>query len=447
MTNVKDLQGHALTGATQEAAERYEEAVRAFNIYVGDPLALADASIDLAPDFVMPRILKAALMALSTEPEATAAAASSLDELRSFTMNEREASHVAALGEIVKGNWSRAAVRLDFHSARHPRDLLALQTGHLADFFRADSRNLRDRINRALPAWSADMPGYSTVLGMSSFGLEETGDYVRAEDAGRLALDIDPLDCWAHHAVSHVMEMQGRAADGVAWMADREQYWAQPGNVFKVHNWWHRALFHVDLGERDIALEIYDANIRAPENNVALELVDAAAMLWRLELSGIDVGDRWTDVAERWDRHADGRCYAFNDWHGAMAKLGVGRIAEVEQLAASWRKLEAVSENDRWSQTIGLALVEGFLAWKTGDYATAVDRLHGVRHIANAFGGSHAQRDIIDWTLTDAANRSGDCDIAMAFARERVAVRPDGAINNGLLARALKLGGELEAAA
>lgn len=147
------------------------------------------------------------------------------------------------------------------------------------------------------------------------------------------------------------------------------------------------------------------------------------------------------------DRHADGRCYAFNDWHGAMAKLGVGRIAEVEQLAANWRKLEAVSENDRWSQTIGLALIEGFLAWKTGDYATAVDRLHSVRHIANAFGGSHAQRDVIDWTLADAANRSGDRDIALAFARERVGVRPDGAINNGLLARALKLDGELEAAA
>lgn len=447
MTNLKDLQGNVMTGATPEAVDRYQDAARAFNIYVGDPLGLADAAIDLAPDFVMARVLRAALMAAATEPAANAEAKRSLDEMRNLSMNDREASHIAALDEIVKGNWSRAAVRLDFHSARYPRDLLALQIGHLTDFFRADARNLRDRINRALPAWTLDIPGYSTLLGMSAFGNEEAGDYARAEDAGRRALDLDPLDSWAHHAVAHVMEMQGRAADGAAWMISREADWAQPENFFKVHNWWHRALFHVDLGETDVALGIYDKNIRDGESKVALELVDAAAMLWRFELSDIDVGGRWAEVADSWDLHADGRLYAFNDWHGAMAKLGAGRVAEVERLVAGWRKMEAVSENDRWSQTIGIALVEGFLAWKTGDYATAVERLHGVRHIANALGGSHAQRDIIDWTLSDAAIRSGDREIALAFARERTALKPDGAINGGLLARAMKLGGELEAAA
>ena len=80
------------------------------------------------------------------------------------------------------------------------------------DFYRANARDMRDRIARALPRWSPSTPGYSVVLGMYAFGLEEAGDYVRAEATGRAALDAEPLDCWAHHAVAHVMEMQGRAA-------------------------------------------------------------------------------------------------------------------------------------------------------------------------------------------------------------------------------------------
>ena len=79
MTNLKDLQGNVMTGATPEAADRYQDAARAFNIYVGDPLGLADAAIDLAPDFVMARVLRAALMAAATEPAANAEAKRSLD--------------------------------------------------------------------------------------------------------------------------------------------------------------------------------------------------------------------------------------------------------------------------------------------------------------------------------------------------------------------------------
>ena len=102
---------------------------------------------------------------------------------------------------------------------RHPHDLVALQVGHLMDFYRGNARDLRDRIARALPHWSPDVPGYHVVLGMHAFGLEEAGDYARAEETGRRALDLEPLDAWAHHAVAHVMEMQGRAQDGIGWMS------------------------------------------------------------------------------------------------------------------------------------------------------------------------------------------------------------------------------------
>ena len=202
---------------------------------------------------------------------------------------------------------------------------MALQSGHLMDFFRANARGLRDRIARVLPKWSADMPGYSILIGMQAFGLEETGDYGRAEEAGRRAVDLQPLDCWAHHAVAHVMEMQGRAEDGIGWMIAREPHWSGDDNFFKVHNWWHRALYHLDLGQVDKVFALYDGPIRQGRSIVALDMVDASALLWRLHLSGHDVGDRWNELAATWDNHADGRLYPFNDWHAVMAYLGAGR--------------------------------------------------------------------------------------------------------------------------
>jgi tetratricopeptide (TPR) repeat protein len=272
---------------------------------------------------------------------------------------------------------------------------------------------------------------------MYAFGLEETGDYARAEDAGRQAIDLQPLDCWAHHAVAHVMEMQGRAQDGIGWMMAREPYWSGDDNFFKVHNWWHRALYHLDLGEAEQVLALYDGPVRGDRSAVVLDLVDASALLWRLHLSGHDVGERWQELSEAWDQHADGRLYPFNDWHAVMAYLGAGRDSEVERIVTTIRANAADrAETAAWARSTGLPLIEGFSAFWRGDYETAVERLHRGRFIANSFGGSHAQRDVTDWTLTEAAVRGGLKDAAMALANERLALKPHSPINRSFLARA-----------
>ena len=55
------------------------------------------------------------------------------------------------------------------------------------------------------------MPYYGYLLGMGAFGLEEVGEYAEAEKMGRRAVEIEPRDGWAVHAVAHVMQMQGAA--------------------------------------------------------------------------------------------------------------------------------------------------------------------------------------------------------------------------------------------
>lgn len=444
----RDLQGHPLSEATAEAASHYQQAVEAFNLYRGDPMAhLADA-IAAAPRLAMAHVLKAHLLALSSEPEATAEARSTIAEIKAMSLNEREAGHITALDLVVAGEWTAAGQHLDHHNMRYPHDLVALQVGHLIDFYRANARDMRDRIARVMPSWSSGMPGYSILLGLRAFGLEETGDYARAEEAGRQAVDLQPLDCWAHHAVAHVMEMQGRAEDGIGWMVAREPYWSGDANFFKVHNWWHKALYHLDLGQIDQVLALYDGPIRKDRSVVVLNMIDASAMLWRLSLSGHDVGDRWQELAATWDRHADGRTYPFNDWHAAMAYLGAGRASDVERLIAAYRRPDGgQSETAAWGSRTAVPLIEGFAAFWQGDYAHAVELLHGARFIANAFGGSHAQRDIIDWTLTEAALRGGLGDVASALAHERLASKPHSPINRAFLRRALAVPVERCAAA
>ncbi|MGC2856061.1 tetratricopeptide repeat protein [Novispirillum sp. DQ9] len=431
-----DRQGTALTGATPAAVDAYDAAVHAFNIYRGDPIALIDQAIAEAPQFAGAHIFKALACAVATEPEATAAARALAGHARTLPMSDRDRSLLAAVDHITAGNWTAAGLALDAHSMCHPRDLVALQAGHLVDFYRANARNLRDRIARALPQWSADVPGYSIVLGMYAFGLEESGDYARAEDTGRRAVEAQPLDCWAHHAVAHVLEMQGRAAEGVAWMRDRVATWSGADNFFKVHNWWHQAMFHLDRGETDQALALYDGPVRAERSAVVLDMIDASALLWRLELAGVDVGDRWGELAAAWDAHADGRLYPFNDWHAAMAYLGAGREADAARLLAACRSADAANgEVAAWARRTGADLIEGFTAFRRGDHATAVERLHAARFIANSFGGSNAQRDIIDWTLTEAALRGGLRDVARALVNERLALKPRSGLNLRFAAR------------
>lgn len=433
-----DCQGNTLSGATAKAAERLDEAVEAFNIYRGDPVAIVDSAIEEAPQMPMAYLLKAYLYGLSTEPEAAAEARSFVDQARQLTCGDREQSHIAALDHLLENNWTEAALALDWHNMRYPRDLIGLQAGHLADFYRANARDLRDRIARALPKWSEDIPGYPIVLGMYAFGLEEAGDYSRAEAMGREAIARQPLDCWAQHAVAHVMEMQDRAQDGVGWMETREPYWSGDDNFFKVHNWWHLALFHLDLGHTDTVMALYDERIRDGKSTVALDLLDASALLWRAHMSGLEVGhERWAEAAACWDNHADGKHYPFNDWHAAMVYLGAGREADVERILSRYREnVEPTTETERWARTTGLPLIEGFAAFWRGNYVGAVERLHGARFIANSFGGSHAQRDVIDWTLTEAAIRGGLSDVAESMANERLALKPHSPINRSFLKRA-----------
>lgn len=432
---IRDRHLNPLAGATPAARDHFDAGCEAFALYSGDPVGAFDAAIGDSPGCAMAHLARAWCLTLATEPEAAAAARAGLAALDGQPLDDRAAGHMGALRAALAGEWTQAARALERHSLAYPRDLIALQAGHLIDFLRADARTLRDRIARALPHWQG-VPGRSLVLGMHAFGLEETGDHPRAEAAGRAAVEADPRDAWAHHAVAHVFEMQGRPAEGLAWIAGRQAHWGAEENFFKVHNWWHQALCHIELDQPDRALALHDGPVGGGAS--AQDLIDAAALLWRLDLIGVDVGDRWAALSDAWGAHDDGRLYPFNDVHAALAHLGAGRE---DRVAALLGRMDGAggSETAGWVARIGRPLVEGFRAFRAGQFAQAAEGLWSGRHIANAFGGSHAQRDLIDWTLAEAALRGGLADMAEGLARERLALRPHSPVNARLLGRAAQL--------
>lgn len=421
---VRDAQGNALTGATAEAARLYDQAIGELQCYINDPVATIDAALAAAPTFVMAHVLRAQLHLLGTEAAGLQAARDSLDKAAALPADERERTHLAAIRNFVTGDFFSGRERLEDILVTHPRDALALQAAHLWDFYLGDARSLRDRIARARYAWSPSVPGYHAVLGMYAFGLEECGDYARAEALGREAVALNERDGWAQHAVAHVLEMQGRTADGIAWMRGNVDGWA-PDSFFAVHNWWHLALYHLDHGEIDKVLELYDGPIRGKRSKVILDLIDASGMLWRLYLRGIDVGARWNELAEAWAPMATDAFYAFNDCHALMAFIGAGRRDLVEAvLDAMIRRIGQGGTNDAMTRDVGLPVARALDAFGRGNYRQTIALLRPVRATANRFGGSHAQRDLLDLTLIEAALRSGDDALARALASERIEAKP-----------------------
>lgn len=434
-----DPLGFELSGATLPAAEAYARAVRELQCFIGDPVGSADAAIAAAPDFVMAHVFKGYLYGLSTEREALAVARQCQETAAKLAATPREQAHVAALGALAAGMWHEASRVLEDVTTEHPLDALALQAGHQIDFFTGNAPMLRDRLARALPVWEAGMPGYHAMLGMQAFGFEETGDYASAERLGRRAIELEPRDGWAQHAVAHVMEMQSRQRDGIAWMRANPENWTRE-SFLQTHNWWHLALFHYDLGEIDEVLALYDGPIAGTGSTLVLNLVDASAILWRLHLGGHDTGGRFAALAERWAPKAEAANYAFNDMHAMMAFVGAGRSdLAARLLEAQYAAMEAGDDNAGFTRDIGQPICRGILAFGEGDFVETVRLIGPVRTIAHRFGGSHAQRDVIDLTLIEAAIRAGDAEQAGRLTAERLADRPDSVLAGYLAGRAEKV--------
>jgi hypothetical protein len=421
------------SGTTSDAARAaLESATWRLMAFYDTPLADCDAAIAADPAWPLPHAVKAGFLYSLTEAAFETEAARHLTrarELASAHTPPRERAHIDALELVALGRWTAACRAWDLLLIEHPRDALALQWAQLWDFYRGDAANLRARPARALPEWDEDDPLYAHVLALWAFGLEENQCYAQAEEAGRRALALDARAPWAVHAVAHVMEMQGRFDDGAAWLRTHQPAWAE-GNGFAAHLWWHSALFRLEGMDVAGTLRILDKHLAGDALQIGLQRVDAASLLWRLHLQGADVAARGRALADAWcAQHVPGH-YAFNDVHALMALLAAGEAAQADAQVARCAERAMTAEDARrdnhaMAREVGLPLARALLAFAKGDHDSAADQLYAVRTHAARFGGSQAQRDVIDQTLLAACARGrGRKALGRAVLNERLLAKP-----------------------
>jgi len=412
------------------AVGHFDAAVSKMLAFNGDPLADLDRAIAADADFRMAYVLKAIIHGLSTEKSQTADAHSALAAARRIgkPASFRETKHAAAVEAWLCGQFSGACAEWEEILVAHPDDAVAMFAAHQADFFLGQTSELRDRVARRLPDIEprSALEGY--YLGMYAFGLEEMGEYDQAMAAGRRATKRNQDDAWAIQAVAHVFEMTNRVDEGDQWLDSQAGGWMNSN--LAVHLWWHLALYYCDQRNWGRVLEVYDTGVRRPESTVVMELLDASALLWRLKLHDVDLGDRWNSLADAWEPRIAEAWYAFNDLHAMMAFGGAGRWDLAQRLMDVLRATAAEkTENGAVTRAVGLPAAEGLLAYAEKRYAEAVAPLRSVRTIAARSGGSHAQRDVLTQTLISAAENGGQWALARALLNERLALKPDSTLN------------------
>jgi tetratricopeptide (TPR) repeat protein len=426
-----DPRGNPCGTRSAAARDAAETALWRMMSFYDTPLADLDAASAHDPGWALPHVMRAGFLLSLTEPSLLAEAATHLQRARALSAQAppRERAHLEAVQLALDGRWQAACRAWDELLVEYPRDALALQWAQLWDFYRGDAVNLRLRPARALPEWDEADPLHAHVLSLYAFGLEESNLYPQAEDIGRRSLAANPKVPWAVHAVAHVMEMQGRYEEGGAWLRQHQSAWAD-GNGFSGHLWWHKGLFRLEAMDLAGALRLLDTRLSGAALQITLQRVDAAALLWRLHLLGVDVASRCAELLASWDlSEAAAGYYAFNDVHAVLAMLGAGEVARAEAWVARCAERAMVADDARRSnhgmaREVGLPLMRGLLAFARGQADAAADALYAARGVAQRFGGSHAQRDVIDQTLLCAAARGTRRGIGRALINERIMAKP-----------------------
>ena len=387
------------------------------------PCALANVR-DVAPDFALGHAMRGLCCMILGRGELLDIAGHDLANARlslgKDRASARERLYVDALAAWTAGRPSEAAALMDRVLAQWPHDALALKIGHSIRFMMGDPKGMLGSVASVLDHYEDDHPARGYVLGCHAFALEETGDMAGAEAAGRQALEIAPDDAWGLHAVDHVYDMTARARDGVAWLTANRSSW-DGANNFRFHLWWHLALHHLELGDIEQVLDLYDSEVRREHTDDFRDVANGASLLARLEIEGVDVGHRWDELADIAERREDDSALVFAGLHYLIALVGAGRqkaaAAHVRRLSRDATRGQ--SEMDGVARAAGVPAAEAIAAFWTGRPDDALDAMLVARPNLLAVGGSHAQRDIFDRIAIEAAMRAGRFDTASTLIDDR----------------------------
>lgn len=336
--------------------------------------------------------------------------------------NEREKLYVSAIEAWALGDVKQAIANHEAIAKKFPRDLASVQRGQYHYFYLGNKEGLLQIAAKVLAANEEN----HYLHGMLAFGLEQCHRFQEAEEVGRRATKMNRHDPWAHHAVAHVMETQGRIDEGIAWMESFSDTWENCNSLLYTHNWWHIALYYLEKQEIQKVLMLYDNYVwgRAWQESCK-DQIGAISLLLRLELRGIDVGNRWQELAGYLTSRIHEHALPFQDLHYVYALARAGQAELVTEMLLSmqaYAKKALPYMRKTWVE-VALPAARGMAAHAKGDWERANDELKPTLPHLHRIGGSHAQRDLFEQVYLDAWLRSEQNNEALRLLQKRTAAR------------------------
>jgi hypothetical protein len=315
-----------------------------------------------------------------------------------------ERAHLAAACAWRAGEPVLAAERYAAMLRQWPYDLLALRLAQSCYFFLGQTAALREVVDLVWSDWHPDMPGIEYLLAMAAFAFAENGDPGHAQTLGLRALEIQPAFPIAIHSVAHALFEAGEHQQGALWMQQRRANWALNGRML-VHTTWHLALFELESGQTQRALTILDREL-LPAVASAADAADATALLWRMQLDGMNPGARWRGLSASWAAHSAPGFWALLDIHAAIAFHAGGdlerarrHIDAIEQCAHGHTHAARVARN------VTLPAVQAIGAFVAGAYAESYAALRALLPVLGQSGGSHVQHELLTRMMRSAQAR------------------------------------------
>ena len=422
-----DARGLPISTTRAKAATAYDHLIVGYLTQRADTPDRLTTLLEADPDFALAHCMQGyfAMLAYKQASVPTALQAARTAQSRAAGATPRERNHIAALTAWTDGELDRAIALWESILRTDPLDVVAFRLAHFVNFWLGRPHDMVSSVERVLPAWSDDFPGYTSILACHCFAHEEAGNYRAAEPSGRRAIELDPGDLWAAHAVAHVLEMQGRRSEGIAWLLGLAPNWEGSHNL-QHHLWWHLALFKLEYGDYAGVLELYDTRFRnfaAPltvaSPDVYIDVQNAASTLFRLERLGVDVDRRWEELADKAEARIGDCLSAFTLPHWLMALTATGRTgAAVRMIEAMRAFADGHGAVPRIVRDYALPIAEAQLACAAGRYAEAVDLMRPAIGGMYRLGGSHAQQDVLEQLFVDVALKAGsDDDVRLAVER------------------------------
>jgi hypothetical protein len=365
----------------------------------------------------------AALWMFSESPAGPPKARACLDRAARANLpcTDREKQFAVAIACWVKGD-QRGAITTHLALARsHPRDLVSVKLGQYHAFNLGDSPTMLRLALKALPA-AGDL---AAAHGMAAFAWEQCHRLHEAEAAARCALAMRPSEPWAQHALAHVMLTDGRLNEGAAFMQESSAGWQGLTSFMRTHNWWHLAVFLLELGEDAAVLRLYDREVWGVDKTYSQDQIGAVSLLSRLEMAGVAVGDRWEELAGWLVPRTGDQVQPFLDMQYLYGLARAGR-PEADQLMANVERFAVTAPDDSriaW-QRVAVPACRGLLAHARGRWAEAADQLALALPQLTAIGGSHAQRDLFEQFYIDSLQRCGRWAGAQNLLQPRVNAQP-----------------------